>query len=45
MKAFDFRKVVDNSVVERLVREHFFEQLFGPGIKAEEDSKAKMALK
>jgi len=45
MKAFDFRKVVDNSVVERLVKEHFFEQLFGPGIKAEEDSKAKLALK
>ena len=41
MKAYDFRKVIDNSVVERLVREHFFEQLFGPGIKAEEDSKAK----
>ena len=45
MKAYDFRKVIDNSVVERLVREHFFEQLFGPGIKAEEDSKAKMAFK
>jgi ABC-type nitrate/sulfonate/bicarbonate transport system substrate-binding protein len=45
MKAFDFRKVIDNSVVERLVKEHFFEQLFGPGIKAEEDSKAKIAVK
>jgi ABC-type nitrate/sulfonate/bicarbonate transport system substrate-binding protein len=45
MKAFDFRKVVDNSVVERLVKEHFFEQLFGAGIKAEEDSKAKMEFK
>ena len=31
MKAYDFRKVIDNSVVERLVKEHFFEQLFGPG--------------
>jgi ABC-type nitrate/sulfonate/bicarbonate transport system substrate-binding protein len=45
MKAYDFRKVVDNSVVERLVREHFFEQLFGPGIKAEQDSKGKLAFK
>ncbi len=45
MKAYDFRKVIDNSVVERLVREHFFEQLFGPGIKAEENSKAKLAFK
>jgi ABC-type nitrate/sulfonate/bicarbonate transport system substrate-binding protein len=45
MKAFDFRKVIDNSVIERLVREHFFEQLFGPGIKAEEDAKAKLVFK
>jgi len=45
MKAYDFRKVIDNSVVERLVKEHFFEQLFGAGIKAEEDSKAKLAFK
>jgi ABC-type nitrate/sulfonate/bicarbonate transport system substrate-binding protein len=45
MKAFDFRKVIDNSVVERLVKDHFFEQLFGAGIKAEEDSKAKVEFK
>jgi hypothetical protein len=45
MKAYDFHKVIDNSVVERLVREHFFEQLFGSGVKAEEDSKGKLAFK
>lgn len=45
MKAYDFRKVIDNSVIERLVREHFFEQLFGSGIKAEEDAKAKAEFK
>ena len=45
MKAYDFRKVIDNSVIERLVREHFFEQLFGAGVKAEEDAKAKLAFK
>ncbi len=45
MKAYDFRKVIDNSVVDRLVKEHFFEQLFGPGVKAEEDAKAKLAFK
>jgi ABC-type nitrate/sulfonate/bicarbonate transport system substrate-binding protein len=45
MKAYDFHKVVDNSVIDRLVREHYFEQLFGPGIKAEEESKAKQAFK
>src|SRR6185369_14209935 len=41
MKSFDFRKVIDNTPVDRLVKEGFFEKLFGPGIKAEEDRKAK----
>ena len=45
MKAFDFRKVIDNSLVDRLVKEGFFEQLFGPGIKAEEERKAKLAFR
>jgi len=45
MKAYDFHKVIDNSVVERLVKEHFFEQLFGPEAKAEEESKAKLAFR
>ena len=45
MKAYDFTRVIDNSVVDRLVKEHFFEQLFGAGIKAEQDSKAKIAFK
>ena len=45
MKAFDFHKVIDNSVVSRLVKEGFFEKLFGPGIKAEEDRKARLAFK
>jgi ABC-type nitrate/sulfonate/bicarbonate transport system substrate-binding protein len=45
MKAYDFRKVIDNSVVQRLVKEHYFEQLFGPGIKTEEDAKAKIAFR
>jgi ABC-type nitrate/sulfonate/bicarbonate transport system substrate-binding protein len=33
MKTFDFRKVIDNSLVDRLVREGFFEKLFGPRSK------------
>jgi len=45
MRAFDFHKVIDNSVVTRLVREGFFEQLFGPSIKAEEARKARLAYK
>jgi hypothetical protein len=45
MKAYDFHKVIDNSTVERLVKEKFFETLFGATIKAEEDRKAKLAFK
>jgi ABC-type nitrate/sulfonate/bicarbonate transport system substrate-binding protein len=45
MRAYDFHKVIDNSLVDRLVKEGFFENLFGPGIKAEEDRKAKLAFR
>ena len=45
MKSFDFRRVIDNSFVDRLVKEGFFEQLFGPGIKAEEERKSKLAYR
>jgi ABC-type nitrate/sulfonate/bicarbonate transport system substrate-binding protein len=44
MKAYDFHKVIDNSFVDRLVKQGFFEQLFGPSIKAEEQRKAKLAF-
>jgi hypothetical protein len=44
LKAFDFRKVIDNSTVERLVKEGFFEQLFGADVKAEEQQRAKIAF-
>src|SRR5262245_53845610 len=45
MKGIDYRKTVDNGNVDRLVKEGFFEKLFGPGIKAEQDRKAKLALR
>jgi ABC-type nitrate/sulfonate/bicarbonate transport system substrate-binding protein len=45
MKGFDYHKVVDNSFVDRLVKEGFFEKLFGPGIKTEEDRKSKLAFR
>jgi len=45
MRAYDFHKVIDNSLVDRLVKEGFFEGLFGPGIKAEQDRKAKLAFR
>jgi ABC-type nitrate/sulfonate/bicarbonate transport system substrate-binding protein len=43
LKNFDFHKVIDNSIVQRLVHEGFFEKLFGPGIKTEEQAKARIA--
>ncbi len=45
LKSFNWRSVIDNSIVERLVREGFFERLYGSGIKAEEERKAKLAFK
>ena len=44
LKAFDFHKVVDNSTLTRLVKDGFFEQLFGADIKAEEQRRAKLAF-
>jgi ABC-type nitrate/sulfonate/bicarbonate transport system substrate-binding protein len=45
IKDFDIKTVVDNSVVDRLVKEGYFEKLFGAGIKAEIDRKSKIALR
>lgn len=45
LKNFDAKRVVDNRVVERLVKEGFFEKTFGSGIRAEQDRKAKQAFK
>jgi hypothetical protein len=45
MKGFDFRTLIDNSVVDRLVKEGYFQKLFGPGVKAEEDRKSKSAFR
>jgi ABC-type nitrate/sulfonate/bicarbonate transport system substrate-binding protein len=45
MKKFDFHAVIDNSPVERLVREGYFEKLFGTGIKDEEARKAKQSFR
>jgi len=41
----DLKTVVDNSVIDRLVREGFFEKLFGAGIKAEIDRKTRLAFR
>ncbi len=44
MKAYDFHKVIDNSYVTKLVKDGFFERLYGPSIEAEEQRKAKLAF-
>jgi ABC-type nitrate/sulfonate/bicarbonate transport system substrate-binding protein len=41
-KAFDFHKIVDNGTVDRLVKEGYFDMLFGADAKAEEQRKAKI---
>ncbi|HLI83037.1 MAG TPA: ABC transporter substrate-binding protein [Bryobacteraceae bacterium] len=45
LRKADFHSVIDNGTVDRMVREGFFEKLFGPGIKAEEERKAKQAFR
>ena len=45
LRAFDFSKVTGNGVVDKLVKEGFFESLFGAGIKEEEAGKAKLAFR
>lgn len=45
MRAFDFHQVIDNRLVDKLVKEGYFEKLYGPGIKAEEDSKSRSAFR
>jgi hypothetical protein len=45
LKDFDPHKVVDNSVVDRLVKQGFFEKTFGPSIKSEQDKKSKAAYR
>jgi ABC-type nitrate/sulfonate/bicarbonate transport system substrate-binding protein len=45
LKAGNYRTLIDNSTVDRLVKEGFFQKLFGPSIRAEEERKAKLAFR
>ena len=45
LKSFDFGTVIDNSVVDRLVTEGFFTDLFGAGIAAEAERQAGRAFR
>jgi ABC-type nitrate/sulfonate/bicarbonate transport system substrate-binding protein len=44
LQSFDFRNVFDRSTIDRLVREGFFEALFGSEIRAEQERKAPLAF-
>lgn len=44
MKTFDWKTVIDNKVVDKLVSEGFFVQLFGDSIKTEQERKAALAF-
>jgi ABC-type nitrate/sulfonate/bicarbonate transport system substrate-binding protein len=43
-KSFDWKQVIDNSVVDKLVKEGFFVQLFGDSVNAEQEKKAALAF-
>ena len=45
MRAYDFRKVIDNRIVDKLVKEGYFEKLFGAGVLAEQTAKSKGAFR
>ena len=45
MRAIDFKTVVDNSIVDRLVKEGFFEKTFGAGVRAEQQNRSRQALR
>jgi ABC-type nitrate/sulfonate/bicarbonate transport system substrate-binding protein len=44
MRTYDWSQVIDNGIVGKLVREGFFEQLFGESIRAEQERKAAAAF-
>ncbi len=44
LKSFDFSLMVDNRPVRKLIAEGFFEKLYGPDIKAEQEKRLEAAL-
>ena len=44
LKQFDFSKVIDNSIIDRLVKEGFFEEVFGPSIRGLEQKRQAQAF-
>jgi ABC-type nitrate/sulfonate/bicarbonate transport system substrate-binding protein len=44
MKAYDWKQVIDNSIVDKLVKDGFFEQLFGDSARTEQNRKTALAF-
>jgi ABC-type nitrate/sulfonate/bicarbonate transport system substrate-binding protein len=45
MKEFDYHKVIENGTVDSLAQGGFFELLFGPSIKVQEEAQARSAFR
>lgn len=45
LETFDFSTVIDNTTIDRLIDEGFFEEVFGPDIVAEQERKAGLAYR
>jgi hypothetical protein len=44
IKGADLAKIIDNSVVDQLVKERYFESVFGPSIRDEQQRKQAQAF-
>lgn len=44
LKGVDFSKVIDNSLIDQLVKEKYFESVFGPSIREEQQRKQALAF-
>jgi len=45
MRKFNYKTVIDHTYLDRIVKEGFFEKLYGPGIKDEIEAKMKLAYR
>jgi ABC-type nitrate/sulfonate/bicarbonate transport system substrate-binding protein len=43
-RSYDWSQVIDNSIVDKLVRDGFFVEIFGDGIRAEQERKSALAF-
>ena len=44
LKGVDFSKMIDNSLIDQLMKEKYFESVFGPSIREEQQRKQALAF-